>query len=430
MGYKPGNQIFGCPKASALDPRLCVLPELDSLDSLPGVLLREDKRVLDANALVFPDFDYQAALDHPQPFYSVNRLPATGDLEITTTGGLYVTAGKHIYSAEPAVLIGGFSESFIELQDGDNGRHWISPEGGYGTWVPYHIYLPEAFELQRVRVYGGYGANFDEPLGHDLPLGLELFVAGNPTPISTVYNLDRPNIDLNVNNRIGAHFILQAQRGETGLVRLRGLRFFGKLVGSDQTIELYPPAEPVATTSFGSTFDGSVDNIVGSDQLVAVPSIPFQPQASWHSSAQTPGAWVSVDVAFSEEKTLVSILVATGHSGGIHQAEQIQIERECVCRSEYFGEGGVCGSQSISQCEAAGGAGRRIYEVVHWEPNAGQSEIVVFPASRAKRWRIALKTLDDPADSESWMVVRGLRFFADGEETAGIELFPTKGLIE
>ena len=79
MGYAAGNQIFGCPRASSRNPTHCDVPEPRDADQLPGMLEREDKRVLNANKLAFPEFDYQPALDHPAPTDPVYRLDAGSD---------------------------------------------------------------------------------------------------------------------------------------------------------------------------------------------------------------------------------------------------------------------------------------------------------------------------------------------------------------
>ncbi len=408
MSYNLGNRIYGCPRASRASASRCELPDLATIEALPGVLEREDMRVLAANRLAFPAFDYQPALDHPQPTDPVYSLPATGDWDVSTTGAFTIDSpDSHPNTAPPPILIGGYSERFLDIEEPNYLRTWVSDQGGVGTWALLNLRFGEPVTLARMRVYAGHDGD------EDRPLGLQLFVAGDPDPLDARYNLAGPNHDLFA-ERTGTHFVLTVQRGASGLARLRGLRLFGRPAGRAFDAEFVPPLEPIATTSFGSTFGGDVANVVGSDQWLASTAAPFQSEASWHSGARAPDSWVSIDVDLGEERHLAGIMVSTGHTGGVHGATQIQVERECVCRAVNNGQGGVCKPTTTSHCAAAGGAGKRVYEVLRWDTSPSLDQYVDFLDATARRWRIALRVADGSPGDDAYMVVRSLRFFAAG----------------
>lgn len=133
-----------------------------------------------------------------------------------------------------------------------------------------------------------------------------------------------------------------------------------------------------ATTPSGETFGSSISHVgIGEIKASTGPGITFDARTMWHSLTLT-NTWASFDIELPMDVTLDRMVAHTQHSGICHAAEAIRIH---AGRGEEFSE---VGAFVLSSVDAT----------------------VDFSATRAKKWRFALK----PGDSGA-VVVRGLEFF-------------------
>ena len=415
MSYNLSNWIPGCGEGNevANGSIPCSYPTnhsvIDAAASghFPGVLLLDDIRVLGLNHGAFPGFEFIRSLYSPtgeDPWlYQISsgyaEIPGQERLRLWPHEYLNFVVGLPIAQVWEPI---------------DTRRTWTSTSGGVSTWVDVDIEFPWDVELTRVRMYTGHageppvqGTYYDAPT-HARILRIDY---GNPnaTPIGSVLSGFQP---LNQTLSLPSHsppdrYRLQLARGTSGVVTLRGLRFWGKRDGSSAEAEFFPTVGPNGSTSHG-TYGGSSAAILGSDQEVDAYADPWDATTSWHSAAVSCGDWISVTVTFPEEVTVADVKVHTGHSGAYHVATTIQIERECTCRNTPSTLGENCRAESQANCAAAGGPGSQIFEHVTGS-FATPDTLLSFAPESSHRWKVAMKT--PPGQSQCHLTVRGLRFF-------------------
>jgi hypothetical protein len=145
--------------------------------------------------------------------------------------------------------------------------------------------------------------------------------------------------------------------------------------------EVFPPARPLARTSFGETFGSHVTNLTATQRVIREDStqVGFDPATMWHSGQANEAGWVSVEIAFPAPQHLDHLVVYSAHSGGIHQVKQVQI----TARNDQ-GQ----------------------FAFVHQTPVLHDIIPVPFPRTQAQVWRLAFQ-----AGPSGMVVIRGLRFF-------------------
>jgi len=417
MGYNPDNWIFGCPatKPPPLEHHCRFPDDITVIDAFPGILMANDKRVLGKNDLAIPGFEFDEELDVDEAIEGESdRLSGQGDTD-TGLPRFRISSSRTDPAGQTAgALIGGYSEDFPEFyQPVDGTRMWGSDRDAADLeWLPFDLRVPEPAALLRIRFYSG--CTTADPVCATAS-GVRAGLADGST-VSVLTGDLGANVDLNLPPVAATRYAMAVRTGTGGRVSLRGLRFFAMVNGVEQ--EFFPPDEPVATTGFGNAFGGSLANITGSDQVVSPLADPFNPATAWHSDTVSPGDFVSLDVEFPRSVSLGYIKVHTGHTSIFHIADQIQIERRCLCDGTLSGAGGACGRASALQCGVAG-TGNFVSEFVK-RVNSGPDELIDFPAATSSRWKIALRTQN--AGDQAWMVVRGFRFFSP----EGLEMFPAK----
>lgn len=409
MGYSEGNWIYGCgfasKKASNPTGGACEYPGNAAVDVLPGELIAEDLRILGQNDRAFDDLTYERALDAPG--ISVYRLNGLGNTGVGTTIGV-TTVDTHLgFRTPPTVLLGADDNAFPEFfEEFDGARMWHSKEVGPDGWIAITVAFPAEVDLRRIDVYSGFKSGTH--------VARRVKVSSNTIPITEFSNITaNQTVPF---KRAGTHFRIQLQAGDTGHVVLRGLRLFGHVGG--QTVELYPAAEPRVVEASTGTWGGKLSRVVGSDQSIAAVAKPFEPGSSWHSQQVDPGGWVSLTVEFPEEQRLGHVKVHSGHSGTVHQARLVQVERRCVC-----------GTDDAASCNAGSGAcdgkpaGASAFELVE-RVVSSPDQLITFPPREARVWKIALRTpnASEQPGNPGFVTVRGLRFFRPDH----LEIFPAR----
>jgi hypothetical protein len=180
---------------------------------------------------------------------------------------------------------------------------------------------------------------------------------------------------------------VRIQARASGYVVVRGMRFFRETPAGE--LELFAAREPRARTDYGDTFDGSVTNIAGSNQVIDPFTTLFNGEHAWHSANVAPNAWVSVEVEFPDAVTLSAVHVHSGHGGGYHPAQQVQVERR-----NAFGH-----FQALTNVFT------------------NHDARIEFTPKTSEIWKFAFRS-----GASGYVVIRGLQFFDD----EGRELFPAR----
>ncbi|MEM7048568.1 MAG: hypothetical protein AAF604_02865 [Acidobacteriota bacterium] len=410
MSYNSANWIYGCGHAqSSSNPSdgACTYPGDAVIDALPGSLIAEDLRILSQNDRVFPGLVVERPVDAPG--LEVFELSGLGDTPIPGHQTLeLLSAWTHEgFWTPPSVLLGGDDNPMPQFFDPFDGIHmWHSKDLGPQGWAVVSIAFPEEVDLRRIDVYSGYGSGTHRAKRVRVR-------AGSSFETAAFFASANQTIPFKHRARV---FHLWLQAGDSGHVVLRGVRLFGEVEGTVR--EIYPAAEPrVVATSVG-TWGGGVENVVGSDQSVRLGSKAFEAASSWHPQAVTPGAWVSLTVEFPQEVELGLVKVHTGHSGGVHRAREVQVERRCFCG---VADAAACAASTVA-CSGQP-VGSAVFEFLRRTPS-GADELVSFASRRARTWKVALRTptAAEQPDHPGFVALRGLRFFLP----SGLEIFPAR----
>lgn len=379
-----------------------VLPaNLEKIQSdFPGRLIPISKWALGYTSRELDEFSYDPAYDNYDPYSGTDLT----DLPYWSGGG-----GRNLRD-HPRVtlsctgwsdcsnwkrmrrLIGFHSNVFAQRHDDFNdslpsSKIYKSDNLGAGGWATLDITFPEPVVLSRVRVYSeSYegGSN----TSHDLA---EIEVYKDLTELFSSADATYSETDVVGDSctEPAGTWRIRFRAGSTGRLILRGIRLFiVDELGLNER-EIFAPVEPTAVTYSGSRYESSPQTLVGTDRIIEDYSTFFNASTMWHGEDMGPDNWTSVDVEFPEPVTLARLRVATGHDGGIHPAQRVQLA--------YRGSDGA-------------------YHVVSGSTTHAHADLTFSPVA-AKAWKISFQ-----AGSTGFVVVRGLRFY----DQDGHELFPPR----
>lgn len=384
MSYNGANWTDGC--VESVDPPAvgCRYPADPSIIAdLPGSLIAEDLYHLAINRLVFPQLSYIDAVDRA-PGEPLRYFAGPGGVDLPGHTTFRVWTPHSDFGTNPIAAVGAFSNAILPAHSPFVfTRMWHSTFVGPWQWATFEIEFPGPVDLSRLRVYTQYGGTMHRANA------IRVWKPGWSGWTQCKHqNVTGPDQDVSPITSCNGSSVYQVriQARASGYVVVRAMRFFRQAAAGEE--ELFAAREPRARTDYGE-FGGSVTRIVGSDQVFDPFTSLFNGQHSWHSAKVAPNAWVSVEVEFPDAVTLSVVHVHSGHGGGYHPAQQVQVERR-----NGFGH-----FQALINA------------------TTDHDALVEFAPKTSELWKFAFRS-----GASGYVVIRGLQFFDD----QGRELFPAR----